>query len=278
MQRWRSVAALLAISVFAAACTSEPPATIGSIEVDRSALVWGEQSLEETFAVLTELQGPTDDLNAVVARVGPFVELPDFPDVTVEGVDIDLPSAVTVWFTTSLSPSDIQSQLMASPNFPSLEADLGSEGLDQAFTTTSTGASAMIDVELEGDRSLVEIAHAAGLNEGEFDFESGTRAWTPLISPDATMPNVLLSTRGSISAFIVMFNTPGATEDEVRQANIDRLLEASWTPDDEGNFRLRTGDQDLTAWFTVRPFREEYRTSVTVVNQEVRPFPEDFDE
>ncbi len=51
MQRWRSMAALLAISVFAAACTSEPPATIGSIEVDRSALVWGEQSLEETFAV-----------------------------------------------------------------------------------------------------------------------------------------------------------------------------------------------------------------------------------
>ncbi len=224
------------------------------------------------------MQGPTDDLNAVVARVGPFVELPDFPDVTVEGVDIDLPSAVTVWFTTSLSPSDIQSQLMASPNFPSLEADLGSEGLDRTYTTTSTGALARIVVESEGDRSLVEILHAADVIEGEFDFESGTRAWTPLISPDATMPNVLLSTRGSISAFIVMFNTPGATEDEVRQANIDRLLEASWTPDDEGNFRLRTGDQDLTAWFTVRPFREEYRTSVTVVNQEVRPFPEDFDE
>ena len=86
---WQRVwGVLISMVVLATACSSSSP--IGPIDVDDSALIWGDRPIDEVLSELRGVLGPTDDVNALVARIAPMVDLPSVPDAEVLRMDVFL--------------------------------------------------------------------------------------------------------------------------------------------------------------------------------------------
>ena len=267
--RWlRFFGGLLVMSVLSVACSVASSTPIGSIDVDDSALIWGDRPIDEVFSELRAVHGPIDDVNALVARIAPLVELPSVSDAEVLRFDSSLAVGcvgdflfwvdttctdelqlfIILELRTSASVSELEALFVASPSFPQLQDDLESDASGwHAITTTDAGDTISI-ASREGESGTeLGITQAFESIQDDLGMEQAGGPVAQFVSPESLLRNLRLNIEGGLPVLIMDVETPGETEEEARARSREARIAGGWTQDDSG-YSGQFGDEPLSGF------------------------------